>query len=207
MASSYAVFANGGYQATGFGITRITTLKGEVVYEARPDQNRERLLSEDVVLSMNDVLNAVNYGGTGGRSVVEGVPSAGKTGTTSSYRDAWYIGYTGNYVASVWYGNDNYAVMNNLTGGRLPAQSWQKFMAFAHSNIEVKPLYGVDMAPRPFVIAEGGAQREGEESDERAPSLAPAAALKLLDLSEKMRQAQTGGEPQATPVANLSESL
>lgn len=206
MASSYAVFANGGYRATGFGITRITTLKGDVVYEARPGQNRERLLSEEVVLSMNDVLNAVNYGGTGGRAVVEGVPSAGKTGTTSSYRDAWYIGYTGNYVASVWYGNDNYAVMNNLTGGRLPAQSWQKFMAFAHSNIEVKPLYGVDMAPRPFVIAEGGAQREGEDSDERAPSLAPAAALKLLDLSEKMRQAQTGGESQATPVANLSES-
>ena len=193
MASSYAAFANGGYRATGFGITRITTLRGEVVFEAEPDENRERVLDEQVVLAMNDVLNAVNYEGTGGRAVVEGVPSAGKTGTTSSYRDAWYVGYTGNYVASVWYGNDNYEAMNNLTGGTLPAMSWQKFMAYAHSNIEVEPLFGVDMEPRPLVIAdaEGG---EGEEAaPERAPTLAPAAAIKLLDLSEKMREALANG--------------
>ncbi|WMT87998.1 PBP1A family penicillin-binding protein [Pelagibacterium sp. 26DY04] len=210
MASSYAVFANGGYRATGFGITRITTLRGEVVYEANPDQGRERVLDEQVVLAMNDVLNAVNYEGTGGRAVVEGVPSAGKTGTTSSYRDAWYVGYTGNYVASVWYGNDNYEAMNNLTGGTLPAMSWQKFMAYAHSNIEVKPLFGVDMEPRPLVIAdaEGG---EGEETaPERAPTLAPAAAIKLLDLSEKMREALANGAGGALNQAALpsnNESL
>lgn len=214
MASSYAVFANGGYKATGFGITRITTLRGEVVYEARPDQNRERLLSEDVVLSMNDILHAVNYGGTGGRAVIDGVPSAGKTGTTSSYRDAWYVGYTGNYVASVWYGNDNYSTMNNLTGGRLPAQSWQKFMQFAHTNIEVKPLLGVDMEPRPFIIAEADGDENGDSGPERPPSLAPAAALKLLDLSEKMRQALAAGTPTASgidqasaPLPDASESL
>ncbi|WMT91235.1 PBP1A family penicillin-binding protein [Pelagibacterium sp. H642] len=210
MASSYAVFANGGYRATGFGITRITTLRGEVVYEANPDQGRERVLDEQVVLAMNDVLNAVNYEGTGGRAVVEGVPSAGKTGTTSSYRDAWYVGYTGNYVASVWYGNDNYEAMNNLTGGTLPAMSWQKFMAYAHSNIEVKPLFGVDMEPRPLVIAdaEGG---DGEETaPERAPTLAPAAAIKLLDLSEKMREALANGAGGALNQAALpsnNESL
>ncbi len=207
MASAYAVFANGGYKATGFGITRITNLRGEVVYEARPEQNRERVLDEDVVLSMNDILHAVNYSGTGGRAKIEGVPSAGKTGTTSSYRDAWYIGFTGNYVASVWYGNDNYAPMNNLTGGRLPAQSWKKFMEFAHSNIEVKPVFGIDMEPRPFVIAEGAVNENGEDIDERPPTLAPAAALKLLDLSEKMRQAQADVASEGAPVAVLSESL
>ena len=193
MASSYAVFANGGYRATGFGVTRITTLRGEVIYEANPDQNRERVLDEQVVLAMNDVLNAVNYGGTGGRAVVEGVPSAGKTGTTSSYRDAWYMGYTGNYVGSVWYGNDNYEAMNNLTGGTLPAMSWQKFMAYAHTNIEVKPLFGVDMEPRPFVIADAEGGENGEAAPQRAPTLTPAAAIKLLDLSEEMRQALANG--------------
>jgi penicillin-binding protein 1A len=207
MASSYAVFSNGGYQATGFGVTRISNLRGEVIYEARPNENRVRLLDEDVVLSMNDILHAVNYGGTGGRAVVEGVPSAGKTGTTSSYRDAWYIGFTGNYVASVWFGNDNYSVMNNLTGGTLPAKTWQKFMTFAHSNIEVKPVFGVEMAPRPFVIADAQAGENGEDADERAPTLAPAAALKLLDLSEKLRQAQANGEQESSPVAVISESL
>lgn len=212
MASAYAVFANGGYRATGFGVTRITTLRGEVIYEANPDENRVRLLDEQIVLSMNDILNAVNYGGTGGRAVVEGVPSAGKTGTTSSYRDAWYVGYTGNYVASVWYGNDNYTAMNNLTGGSLPAMSWQKFMAYAHTNIEVKPVFGVDMEPRPFIIADSANGEDGEQAPERAPTLAPAAAIKLLDLSEKMRQSLavggSGAIDQATaPVAGANESL
>jgi penicillin-binding protein 1A len=206
MASAYAVFANGGYQATGFGITRISNLRGDVIYEARPDQNRVRLLDEDIVLAMNDIMHAVNYGGTGGRAVVEGVPTAGKTGTTSSYRDAWYVGFSGNYVASVWYGNDNYATMNNLTGGRLPAQSWQKFMAFAHSNIEVKPLFGVDMPPRPFVIAEGGNGENGDDADGRAPSLSAGAALKLLDLSEKMRHAQINGGAVGTDQASLPDA-
>src|SRR5690606_2287405 len=141
------------------------------------------------VLSMNDILHAVNYGGTGGRAVIEGVPTAGKTGTTSSYRDAWYVGYSGNYVASVWYGNDNYTAMNNLTGGTLPAMAWQKFMAYAHTNIEVKPLFGVDMEPRPLIIADAETGEASERAPERAPTLTAGAALKLLDLSDKMRQA------------------
>ncbi len=212
MASAYAVFANGGYQATGFGITRITTLRGDVVYEAHPDENKVRLLDEQVVLSMNDILNAVNYGGTGGRAVVDGVPRAGKTGTTSSYRDAWYVGFTGNYVASVWYGNDNYTPTNNVTGGSLPARSWQKFMAYAHTNIEVKKVFGVEMEPRPLIIAEAEDGEEAEAPPERAPSLTPAAAIKLLDLSDKMRQALangTGGtmEQASAPQLSSSESL
>ena len=212
MASSYAVFANGGYRATGFGVSRIATLRGEVIYEAQPEVERERLLDEQVVLAMNDILNAVNYEGTGGRALVEGVPTAGKTGTTSSYRDAWYVGYSGNYVASVWYGNDNYTPMNNLTGGSLPATSWQKFMAYAHSNIEVKPIFGVDMEPRPFVVADAEGGENGETAPERAPTLEPAAAIKLLDLSERMGQALSdgagGGIEQAEgPTVTTNESL
>ena len=59
--------------------------------------------------------------GTGRRADVPGVPVVGKTGTTSSYRDAWFCGFTGNYVAAVWFGNDDYHPTNNLTGGTLPA--------------------------------------------------------------------------------------
>ena len=195
MASAYAVFANGGYQATGYGITRISTLGGEVIYEHPDDEERVRLLSEDVVLSMNDVLHAVNYGGTGGRAVVEGVPTAGKTGTTSSYRDAWYVGYSGNYVASVWYGNDDYRTTNTLTGGLLPAMTWQMFMEYAHTNIEVRPLFGVEMQPRPFLIAEGEDGEDAEAVAARPPTLLPAAARKLLNLSELMASAQSALEP------------
>ncbi|WP_127145629.1 transglycosylase domain-containing protein [Pelagibacterium montanilacus] len=192
MASSYAVFANGGYKATGYGVTRIETLRGDLVYSVEDEAPAPRLIDEVISLEMNDMLHAVNYGGTGGRAQIEGVPSAGKTGTTSSYRDAWYVGYTGNYVASVWYGNDDYTSTNDLTGGRLPAQAWQKFMERAHADIEVKPLFGVAMQPRPTIIAEAEVDADAEAEAEVAPQLSQAAAVKLLDLSELMRSVADG---------------
>ncbi|RYG93866.1 MAG: penicillin-binding protein, partial [Alphaproteobacteria bacterium] len=139
MTSSYAVFANDGYKTPAFGITRMTTLGGDLVWEADPDAPRERVLSEQTVAYMNQMMYAVTQAGTGTRARIEGVPTLGKTGTTTSYRDAWFAGFTGNYVAAVWFGNDDYRPTNNLTGGTLPTIAWQKFMAYAHTNIDIKP--------------------------------------------------------------------
>src|SRR5690606_11197797 len=125
MTSSYAVLANRGYKTPAFGITRMTTLRGEKVFEVDPDAPRERVLSETTVANMNAMLRGVVTGGTGRRADVPGVPVVGKSGTTSSYRDAWFCGFTGNYVAAVWFGNDDYHPTNNLTGGTLPAIAWQ----------------------------------------------------------------------------------
>src|SRR5690606_13675609 len=124
MASSYAVFANHGYKTPAFGITRITTTAGQVLYEADPEANRERVVSERTVKYLNRMLRGVVEHGTGRRALIEGVPAVGKTGTTSSYRDAWFCGFTGNYVAAVWLGNDNYQATNELTGGTLPTTAW-----------------------------------------------------------------------------------
>ena len=147
----------------------------------------------------NVVLN-----GTGRRAQVDGVPAAGKTGTTSSYRDAWFAGFTGNYVAAVWFGNDDNHPTRRLTGGTLPAMTWQKFMEYAHTNIEVKPLYGVDFEPRPFVVADS----EGGDNDaERPPSLQPEAALKLLDVAAQLDAALRRDRPVALPAQfNLSQT-
>ena len=215
MASSYAVFASGGYKTPAFGITRITTLRGQTVYDADLDAPRERVLSERTVTYMNNMMRLVVTNGTGRRAQVEGVPALGKTGTTTSYRDAWFCGFTGNYVAAVWFGNDDYRPTNDLTGGTLPTIAWQKFMAYAHTNIEIKPVFGVDFQPAPFVIAtaeEGAAALEPE----RPPSLQPAAAAKLLEVADRLRatlQAARPGTDQAslaaapTPSAVPSESL
>ncbi len=199
MASSYAVFANHGYKTPAFGITRITTLTGDPIFEADPEANRERVVSERTVQYMNRMMRAVVEAGTGRRALIEGVPSVGKTGTTSSYRDAWFCGFTGNYVAAVWFGNDDYEATNKLTGGTLPTTAWQKFMAYAHTNIEIKPVEGVDFQPAPFVIA--NATPEGQPAApavERPPGLKPNAAQKLLEVADRLRDALGNSPSQAS---------
>jgi len=199
MASSYAVFANHGYKTPAFGITRITTLTGDPIFEADPEANRERVVSERTVQYMNRMMRAVVEAGTGRRALIEGVPSVGKTGTTSSYRDAWFCGFTGNYVAAVWFGNDDYEATNKLTGGTLPTTAWQKFMAYAHTNIEIKPVEGVHFQPAPFVIA--NATPEGQPAApavERPPGLKPNAAQKLLEVADRLRDALGSSPSQAS---------
>jgi penicillin-binding protein 1A len=181
MTSAYSVFASGGYKTPSYGVLRITSLRGDTIYERDINAERERVLTQQTVGYMDTLMRSVVTGGTGTRANVEGVPAVGKTGTTSDYRDAWFCGFTGNYVAAVWYGNDNYARTNKLTGGILPAMTWQKFMAYAHTNIEIKPVYGIDFKPAPFIVAKADASTVEAE---RPPTLKPEAANKLLDLAD-----------------------
>jgi penicillin-binding protein 1A len=209
MTSSYAVIASGGYKTPAFGITRIDTLSGQTVYEADPDAPRERILSEQTVKYMDQLMRAVVVRGTGRRADIPGVPVLGKTGTTSSYRDAWFCGFTGNYVAAVWLGNDDYTPTRRITGGTLPATVWQKFMAYAHTNVEIKPVPYLDFVPVQTTVA--SAEVPATPTIERPPQLTPAAARKLLEVADAvgvaLRQVQpaTGGA-QATLVVSQATS-
>ena len=95
---------------------------------------------------MNVMMNKVVEEGTGKRAMLDGIKAAGKTGTTNSYRDAWFVGFTGNYIAGVWFGNDDYTSTNRMTGGSLPAQTWHEIMAYAHQGVELKPIPGLGPA-------------------------------------------------------------
>jgi penicillin-binding protein 1A len=210
MTSSYAVFANHGYKTPAYGITRITTLGGQDIYSVDADAKPERVVSEQTVAYMNRMMRAVVESGTGRRALIEGVPAVGKTGTTSSYRDAWFCGFTGNYVAAVWFGNDNYEPTKTLTGGLLPTVAWQKFMAYAHTNIEIKPVFGVDFQPAPFVIATAEDGTTPAEQVERPPTLKPEAAQKLLEVADRLKATLGSSRPADTAsiaVAPASESL
>jgi len=206
MASSYAVFANHGYKTPAFGITRITTTGGDLLFEADPEANREKVVSDRTVLYMNRMMRAVVEHGTGRRALIEGVPAVGKTGTTSSYRDAWFCGFTGNYVAAVWFGNDDYRPTKTLSGGTLPTTAWQKFMAYAHTNVEIKPVEGVDFTPAPFVIANAEPTAPVAALPERPPGLKPEAAQKLLEVANQLQQA-LNAQPaeQAAKAAELTQ--
>ena len=163
-AAGYAVFANGGKRATPYAAFEVRNSKGDVIYRRdRDGPEPEQVLSSRVVADMNFMLAKVNEEGTGKRAALEGIRSAGKTGTTNDYHDAWYIGYTGNLVAAVWYGNDDYSSTNNMTGGTLPAMTWHEVMAFAHQNAEIKPIPGLDAQGAPVVAQakKGGAPQSG----------------------------------------------
>ena len=83
---------------------------------------------------MNDMLNAVLVSGTGKRAALPGHPAAGKTGTSQDFRDAWFVGYTAQFVAGVWVGNDDGRAMNKVMGGSLPARLWHDVMLVAHEG-------------------------------------------------------------------------
>ena len=206
MTSAYTVFANRGLKTPAYGITRITTLSGDPIFELDTNTAHERVLSEHTVAYMNQMMRAVIERGTGGRARIEGVPALGKTGTTTSYRDAWFVGFTGNYVAAVWFGNDDYQTTNNLTGGTLPAVAWQKFMAYAHTNIEIKPVFGVDFQPAPFVIASADGTAPAEPQAERPPTLQPAAAQKLLDVADRLNATLKSARPTDTAALTVAPS-
>ena len=210
MVSAYGVLANRGRRSTAYGITRITDLRGGGIWEnpALTD-DAPQLLSDSVVAEMNSMFRDVVLRGTGTRAQVAGVPAAGKTGTTQSYRDAWFCGFTGNYVGVVWYGNDDYSETETLTGGRLPAQTWQKFMEYAHTNIEIKPLFGVEFEPAPVIVASADAA-EDAEIIARPPTLTPEAAGKLLDLAGLMQSGLSGlgvAQPQAASFTGAPGAL
>jgi penicillin-binding protein 1A len=93
---------------------------------------------------------------------------SGKTGTTNAYRDAWFVAYTGNMVGGIWIGNDDYSSTNRMTGGSLPAMTWQTVMAYAHQGIELKLIPGLPPAPAPAVAPVASAS-EKSKSDTPPP--------------------------------------
>ncbi len=101
---------------------------------------------------------------------------AGKTGTTNAYRDAWFVGYTGNFTCAVWYGNDDYSATNRMTGGSLPAQTWHDIMVAAHQGVEIKEIAGIGAgtklpAPAATTMAANGVVKAQEVKPAVSPIL------------------------------------
>ena len=138
LTGAYAIVANGGFAVFPHAVSKIVGRGGEILYE-RTDDFPGRLMNPLHAGEMNNMLASVIAKGTGRNAIIDR-PSAGKTGTTSDYRDAWFIGYTAELVAGVWMGNDDGSPMDEVTGGQLPAVLWHDFMLHAHQNLPVRSL-------------------------------------------------------------------
>ena len=196
-ATGYNTLADGGFAGTRHAITQLMTRSGQVFFDFERDGPKpKRVVSEKAMSEMNSMLVQVPEIGTARRAALPNIRSAGKTGTTQSYRDAWYVGFTGNYTAAVWLGNDDFHPTRNMTGGSLPAMTWQRLMEYAHKNIDLKPIPGIE---NPYVDAEiaakadEAAKRDAEktaaEAVERPAVLSAQTTRFLKDMSARFRAA------------------
>jgi penicillin-binding protein 1A len=148
MTTGYAALANGGYGVQAFGIESVTDPDGRELWR-RQGSGFGKLVSDDALRDMQSMMSAVIAEGTGKAARLDR-PAAGKTGTTQDYRDAWFLGFTADYVAGVWLGNDDQRnEMKRVTGGGLPAQLWKSVMLAAHRGLPVRPLLAPEPPPQP----------------------------------------------------------
>jgi len=143
MVSAFGAYSNGGFRVDPHIISRVTNSAGQELY-VRPPYQAPRVLDPEVVSRMNSMMGAVVLRGTGVGARLGNRDVAGKTGTSSDWRDAWFVGYTADYTAGVWVGHDDFTSMGRTTGGTLPAQIWNDTMRVAHEGVENHPLPGYE---------------------------------------------------------------
>ncbi len=153
MAQAYDSFANGGYGVQAYAIERIRTRDGQVLYQ-HPTPAHDEVVPEPQLDQLVGMMRRVLVApGTGTRAAIGGYDLAGKTGTTSDFRDAWFVGYTGGFVAAVWVGKDDDTPMRHVTGGSAPADLWRQFMASSLPRLKVQSIPTGQGAPLPAAAA------------------------------------------------------
>ncbi len=142
LTAAYAPLANGGLAILPYAITAITDRDGVVLYQRQGDE-LGRVIAPGRVATMNRMMRGVIEHGTG-TAATFGFPAAGKTGTSSDFRDAWFVGYSAELVTGVWVGNDDGGFMKAVTGGGVPARVWHDVMASAHKDHQPIDLPGLE---------------------------------------------------------------
>ncbi len=165
LTGAYTPFANGGQGVLPHIVTRVRNGDGRVLYE-RQRSTTGQVVALHYVGAMNDMMSATVTRGTGKKAAIDGHMAGGKTGTTQSFRDAWFVGYTAYYVGGVWIGNDNGSRMRKVTGGTLPAELWHDIMTFAHQDKAPLPLPGTRAPWRDQIARLPGTAPESKNGDQ-----------------------------------------
>jgi len=136
MTQAFAAVAAKGRIIAPYGILKVTTIDGDVLYRAQPARSAP-LVDEWVAGAMTDLLQSAVATGTG-RAANIGRPVAGKTGTTSSNKDGWFLGFSSGITTGIWMGRDDARAVGGLEGGRAPAQAWAAYMRVAVADRPVE---------------------------------------------------------------------
>ena len=139
LTSAYGTFANRGIHVKPVAILRVVSRTGKVLEEA--ERKEKSVMSADNAAALTAMLEDVIRRGTGTRANI-GRPAAGKTGTTSDYHDAWFVGFTPDLVTGVWIGNDSVSDLHGMSGGMTPAVIWQAFMQKALAQMPIRSFAG-----------------------------------------------------------------
>jgi penicillin-binding protein 1A len=214
-----ATFPNEGKAVAPHAVLEVRTANGEVVWRFDRDGPKPRqVIPRSVALDMNMMLNSAAEQGTGRRAMLDGVRIAGKTGTTNAHRDAWFVAFTGNLIAGVWVGNDDYQSMQRMTGGSLPAMTWQAIMSYAHQGVELRPIPGLGPNPAPVATPQTQAVASAGDRPPRPTLLTQRGAETLIRIERIMDEAgrklvAAGGtvselpaDPSAPPVTDAFAS-
>ncbi len=195
MTSAYAGILNGGSSVQPYGFTALTLAGDSTPLMGIGSGIGERVISEraaqELVWMMSQVIDAPY--GTGRRAALpDGRPAAGKTGTTTSARDAWFIGFTADYVVGVWMGNDDNTPLTGVTGGGLPAEIWRETMVRVHQNM---PLHALPMIvpQRPQLEAPTSHGTPGATGETGGASRMPFARCSTVSLAGIERLFADGG--------------
>ena len=183
MTGAYAGILNGGTSVTPYGLTALT-LRGETAPLLDHDGGLgERVIQDGAARQLTYMMHRAVEAGTGSRAKLpDGRPAAGKTGTTQAARDAWFIGFTGDYVAGIWMGYDDNTPLSGVTGGGLPSEIWRETMLRVHDGLAPTPLPMIDpsrAAPRTVALPQD-AQPPAAPPPTRAPDLAERVLMDVL---------------------------
>lgn len=140
MVGAYAGVLNGGRSVTPYGLTDLRLAGDQAALMGQDGGMGERVISETAAGYLTYMMNKVVTNGTGRRAALGDRPVAAKTGTTQAARDAWFVGFTGDYVAGVWMGYDDNTPLTGVTGGGLPAEIWREAMVRVHEGLPPKAL-------------------------------------------------------------------
>ena len=185
MTGAYAGILNGGTSVTPYGIIDLSLRGEQEPLMGATGGLGERVISDQAARYLTYMMSRVIEEGTGTRARLAGWEAAGKTGTTQAARDAWFIGYTADYVAGVWMGYDDNTPLKGVTGGGLPADIWHEVMVRVHEGLTPTPL---PMDIPPPKLPPGGTYSRSPETMQDGQSPAPEPLQQAAPLQQSAPQ-------------------